>query len=497
MNKLNKRISIYCELSTKLSALSDIKLNRMIEKSDHLYSGIGGKAVLLNIDGNKIFVKKIPLTDLERKAENIRSTANLFDLPFSYHIGVGSAGFSAWRELLVHIMATNWVVSSACENFPILYHWRILPCDKPKPMDEQEIKKLEEDVKYWDNSFAVRKRLEAIHDASAHVYLFLEYLPQTLDKWLGTKLLDGGEVAANALDLVDVKLKETNEFMHAQGLIHFDAHFDNILADDDTIYFSDFGLALSSQFEMSNEEIDLFDSCSTYDRCSTKINFLHSIIAALLGKDRWSITLQNIANDEMGGFEPAVAKIIKLYAPIALIMADYYQSMQQVSKSTPYPEVEFKKLLAEIDKSIATEFKTFSATDKESEYILNKLIDFNHKQIAFTQPQEVIYLNHVMKNHTGIIAGINAYMYHWGLLCIDVLFVDENYRRNDFGSELLQMVEDKAKSMGATIVHLETFDFQAKDFYLKQGYTIFGVLDDCPEGHKSYSLFKKLQSETI
>ncbi|PPE03578.1 hypothetical protein HCUR_00960 [Holospora curviuscula] len=25
-----------------------------------------------------------------------------------------------------------------------------------------------------------------------------------------------------------------------------------------------------------------------------------------------------------------------------------------------------------------------------------------------------------------------------------------------------------------------TFDFQVKDFYLKQGYEIFGVLEDCP-----------------
>ena len=88
-----------------------IKLRSAGLRDEHLHSGIGGKSVLLDIDDIKIFVKKIPLTDLEKQPENIKSTANLFELPFSYHIGLGSAGFSAWRELFVHIMTTDWVIS--------------------------------------------------------------------------------------------------------------------------------------------------------------------------------------------------------------------------------------------------------------------------------------------------------------------------------------------------------------------------------------------------
>jgi hypothetical protein len=71
MSDLNFRINTYCKLSTQLSALSDIQVSLLIEQSEHLYSGIGGKAVLLNIDDNKIFVKKTPLTNLERQPENI------------------------------------------------------------------------------------------------------------------------------------------------------------------------------------------------------------------------------------------------------------------------------------------------------------------------------------------------------------------------------------------------------------------------------------------
>lgn len=49
---------------------------------------------------------------------------------------------------------------------------------------------------------------------------------------------------------------------------------------------------------------------------------------------------------------------------------------------------------------------------------------------------------------------------------------------------MLSEIEKAAKEYGCHIVHLDTFDFQAKDFYIKQGYDIYGVLDDCPQGHK-------------
>jgi hypothetical protein len=57
---------------------------------------------------------------------------------------------------------------------------------------------------------------------------------------------------------------------------------------------------------------------------------------------------------------------------------------------------------------------------------------------------------------------------------------------------LLQKVEDQAKSFGSKLLHLDTFDFQARDFYLKQGYEIFGTLENCPEGHNRYYFQKKL-----
>lgn len=81
------------------------------------------------------------------------------------------------------------------------------------------------------------------------------------------------------------------------------------------------------------------------------------------------------------------------------------------------------------------------------------------------------------------------------MLYVDVLFVEENYRGGQLGSLLLSKVETEDKSMGANLLHLDTFDWQAKDFYLKHGYQVFGVLEDRPPGHKRYYLKKVLIGE--
>jgi GNAT superfamily N-acetyltransferase len=108
---------------------------------------------------------------------------------------------------------------------------------------------------------------------------------------------------------------------------------------------------------------------------------------------------------------------------------------------------------------------------------------FNGRQLSFHGDVEELE-NYVIKDKENIIAGIKTCLYFRECMFISALFVDEQYRGKGLGSWLLQYAEDKAKSIGIKLVHLDTFDFQAKDFYFKHGYEIFGVLDDCPEGHK-------------
>ena len=204
------RLAHCASLSNSLARLTDEELVALVAKAPSLHAGVGGRSVLLTIESTPLFVKRVPLTDLERRQEHVLSTANIFDIPLSCHYGLGGPGFSAWRELAANIIANGWVLSGACANFPLLYHWRVLRSDQ-----RQE---LEGNVDFWIESAAVRTRLEAMNDASAHLVLFLEYLPKNLLEWLTEQVCASADAAETAIAFVDAHLAPTIDFMNARGL---------------------------------------------------------------------------------------------------------------------------------------------------------------------------------------------------------------------------------------------------------------------------------------
>jgi ribosomal protein S18 acetylase RimI-like enzyme len=133
--------------------------------------------------------------------------------------------------------------------------------------------------------------------------------------------------------------------------------------------------------------------------------------------------------------------------------------------------------------------KIISATDEEANFIDEQIEVFN--QLNIKQDRLVARKNYIIKDNQKIIAGINAIIYHF-CMYIDVLWVDGQYRASGLGSKLLLKAEQDTKEMEITLIHLDTFDFQAKDFYIKHGFQVFGILEDCPAaGHKRYYMQKK------
>ncbi|MBR2047957.1 MAG: GNAT family N-acetyltransferase [Oscillospiraceae bacterium] len=90
------------------------------------------------------------------------------------------------------------------------------------------------------------------------------------------------------------------------------------------------------------------------------------------------------------------------------------------------------------------------------------------------------------------IAGCLGVRTVWGTAEVSDLWVEERYRSQGLGSQLLLEIELEAKKKGCTIIQLDTFDWQAKDFYEKKGYSVFGILEDCPMGHCRYYMKKAL-----
>jgi GNAT superfamily N-acetyltransferase len=144
-------------------------------------------------------------------------------------------------------------------------------------------------------------------------------------------------------------------------------------------------------------------------------------------------------------------------------------------------------------KSTNNQIQLSSATQQEADYIDNKIVEFNNQRVPYTQDPPFINMNYVLKDTTErIVGGVTASLYGWKILYINVLWIDEFFRHQGYGSRLLNQLEAEAKKMGCTLAHLDTFDFQAKDFYLQHGYEVFGILDDCPPGHKKYFMKKRL-----
>ena len=133
--------------------------------------------------------------------------------------------------------------------------------------------------------------------------------------------------------------------------------------------------------------------------------------------------------------------------------------------------------------------------DEEAEYIGNMLLEFNLESKPLSQEKPFIGINRCIKDEKGdVIGGILACLALWNILSIDTLWVKKEFRNKGVAKQLLSLVESEARNMGCHIVYLSTYDFQAKDFYLKNGYEIFGVLEDCPKGHRLYHLSKRLLS---
>jgi GNAT superfamily N-acetyltransferase len=90
-----------------------------------------------------------------------------------------------------------------------------------------------------------------------------------------------------------------------------------------------------------------------------------------------------------------------------------------------------------------------------------------------------------------IVGGVIAAT-HWDWLYIDLMWIIEDFRGLGYGQRLLELAEDKARQLGAKNAYLDTFSFQAPDFYKKFGYQVFGELLDFPPGHQRYYLTKQL-----
>jgi GNAT superfamily N-acetyltransferase len=99
----------------------------------------------------------------------------------------------------------------------------------------------------------------------------------------------------------------------------------------------------------------------------------------------------------------------------------------------------------------------------------------------------------VVRNEAGeIVGGLNAATF-FGWLAIELLWVDDAFRGQGYGSELVRRAEAIGQDRGCDLSYLNTMSFQAPAFYKSLGYHQFAELNNTSRGFKRHYFQKRLQ----
>ena len=130
-----------------------------------------------------------------------------------------------------------------------------------------------------------------------------------------------------------------------------------------------------------------------------------------------------------------------------------------------------------------------SPAETDRKAIQDALVAFNRSKTTLRDYRDVAVL---IRDEAGAtIGGLSGYT-SYGWMFVELLFVPEHLRGQNIGTKLMAQAEAHARSLGLVGIWLDTFSFQARPFYEKLGYSVFGTIEDYPPGGARYFLSKTL-----
>lgn len=134
-------------------------------------------------------------------------------------------------------------------------------------------------------------------------------------------------------------------------------------------------------------------------------------------------------------------------------------------------------------------------TAEEHGALRNGLKEYSFPMFGTTSVVDVTFF--VRDGEGVIVGGVHGNYGSFGWMYVDTLWVSERLRGNEYGTRLMNLIEDTAIRNGCTQSYLNTFSFQAPEFYKKLGYTVFGELEDFPVGHSRVFMRKRLVEKAV
>lgn len=127
--------------------------------------------------------------------------------------------------------------------------------------------------------------------------------------------------------------------------------------------------------------------------------------------------------------------------------------------------------------------------DRETAILISEGLNSYNYDIA--GPHNDLDLWVVARDSDGKVAGGLKGCSEYTWLFVEWLWISPEQRGGGLGTQLLATAEEEARQRGCIGVHLDSFTFQAPEFYKRQGYEEFGRIDDYPAGHSRVWLKKR------
>ncbi|MCZ8537083.1 GNAT family N-acetyltransferase [Paenisporosarcina quisquiliarum] len=130
--------------------------------------------------------------------------------------------------------------------------------------------------------------------------------------------------------------------------------------------------------------------------------------------------------------------------------------------------------------------------NEQKEYVNNQLFYYNLAHFPEDLRGRYEQISLFLKDENGLVRGGLLGEVCWNWLEIHTLMVDEDIREFGYGSKLLSEIEQIALEKKCDFIKVDTLSFQALDFYEKNGYQVFGSIDNVGREFKHYYLKKDL-----
>jgi len=127
-------------------------------------------------------------------------------------------------------------------------------------------------------------------------------------------------------------------------------------------------------------------------------------------------------------------------------------------------------------------------SNADNTIIRDGIIGFNERKLSAENKAFSIFLKDADgKIHGGILTWLDIESVY-----IDILWIKESWRGKDYGTKLILAAEAEGVKHGCRYCTVDTFDFQAEEFYLKNGYERMGEIKNYIREHSRIFLRKKI-----